>query len=107
MNNRSSMSFTEKRISINALIAFVLGIVLNVSHGGMAAFSVIQKGNVPFAGGVVESYIFLLSIFGLFWALSSLDDEKTNGKYKIPAIIMNGISLALSIMIMALGVMNY
>lgn len=106
MNSRSSMSFTEKRISVNALIAFVIGIVLNLTHVGMAVFSVIKKGNVPFAGGVVESYILLLGIFGLFWAMSSFDEERTNGKYKIHAVILNGISLAFSICIMVLGVMN-
>lgn len=107
MHSRVSMSFTEKRISINALIAFILGILLNAAHLGMMIFSVMKRGNVPFSGGVVESYILLLSVFGLLWAVLSLDDEKTNGKYKVHGIILNGISLALSILIMALGILTY
>lgn len=104
---RSTMSFKEKRISINAFIAFIIGIGLNISHVAMTAFSVMKKGNVPFSGGVIESYILLFGVFGLFWAILSLDDERTNGKYKKPGIILNGISLALSITVMGLGVMTY
>ena len=104
---RSTMSFTEKRISVNAVVAFVIGIALNVCHVGMTALSVMKKGNVPFSGGVIESYIFLFGVFGFLWAIMSLDDEKTNGKYKIPGIVLNGISLALSVAVMVLGVMTY
>lgn len=104
---RSTMSFTEKRISMNAVIAFVIGVVLNLGHVIMTGYSFVQKGNVPFAGGVVESYILLFGIFGLLWAVMSLDDEKTNGKYKVPGIVLNGISLALSFLVMGLGVMTY
>ena len=104
---RSTMSFTEKRISINALVAFILGIGLNLGHLTMTVFSVMKKGNVPFSGGVLESYILLFGIFGLLWAIMSLDDERTNGKYKKPGIILNGISLTLSVIVMGLGVMTY
>lgn len=107
MHNRGSMSFTEKKVSVNAVISFVLGVILNGAHLGMMIFSVIKKGNVPFSGGVVESYIMLLSIFGLLWGIFSLDDEKTVGKYKAHGILLNGISLALSVFIMVLGVLNY
>ena len=107
MQNRSTMSFTQKRISINSVIAFAIGIVLNLAHAAMVAFAITKKGNVPFSGGVMESYIMLFGIFGLFWAVLSLDEEKTNGKYKIPGIILNGISLTLSIAVMALGVLTY
>ena len=107
MTGRSTMSFAQKKISINALVAFIIGIGLNLSHGVMAVISIMEKGNVPFSGGVAESYILLFSIFGLLWAIMSLDYEKTNGKYKIPGITLNGISLALSVAIMALGVLTY
>lgn len=107
MQVRSTMSFTEKRISINAVIAFVIGILLNLTHIAMVIFAMVKKGNIPFGGGVVESYILLLGIFGFLWAIMSLDDEKTNGKYKKQGIILNGLSLAMSIGIMVLGVMTY
>ena len=104
---RSTMSFTEKRVSINAVIAFAIGIILNLSHVVMIGYSFAKKGNVPFSGGVVESYILLFGIFGLLWAVMSLDDEKTNGKYKVPGIVLNGISLVLSFLVMGLGIMTY
>ncbi len=107
MTGRSTMSFAQKKISMNALVAFIIGISLNLSHGIMVAISILEKGNVPFSGGIAESYIMLFSIFGLLWAIMSLDDEKTNGKYKIPGIILNGISLALSVAVMMLGVLTY
>lgn len=105
--SRLSMGYTEKRVSINAVIATILGIVLNVLHAAMMIFSVISKGEVPLAGGVVESYILLFSIFGVLWAVLSLDDEKTVGKFKHLGIILNGIALVISVLIMALGVMKY
>ena len=104
---RSTMSFTEKRVSFNAVIAFLIGVALVISHLAMIVFSVVKEGKLPFAGGVLESYIFLLSIFGLLWAIMSLDDEKTNRKYKFPGIVLNGISLAMSVTVMVLGVMTY
>ena len=104
---RSTMSFTEKRVSVNAVIAFAIGIFLNLSHIGMVGLSIMKKGNVPFSGGVIESYIMLFGIFGLIWAIMSLDDEKTNSKYKKPGIVLNSISLLMSIAVMALGVMTY
>jgi hypothetical protein len=104
---RSTMSFTEKRISMNAAIAFAIGVVLNMGHVIMTGYSFVQKGNVPFAGDVVESYILLFGIFGLLWAVMSLDDEKTNRKYKVSGIILNGISLALSFVVMGFGVVTY
>jgi len=107
MQNRSTMSFTEKRISMNAVIAFAIGIALNLAHACMAVFSVVKKGDVPFFCGVVESYILLFGIFGLLWAIMSLDDEKTNSKYKIQGIILNSVSLILSIVIMVMGVFAY
>lgn len=107
MHSRSAMSFTEKRVSVNAFVAAILGILLNAVHIGMMVCSVIYKGNVPFYGGVVESYLFLFSVFGLLWAVLSLDDEKTNGKFKTLGIILNSLALMLSIMIMILGVMSY
>jgi len=107
MQSRSTMSFTQKRISINAVIAFGIGVALIIAHIAMAVFSVTRKGNVPFSGGVAESYILLFGIFGLFWAIMSLDDEKTNGKYKLPGIVLNGISLVLSVAVMVLGVLTY
>ena len=107
MQNRSTMSFTEKRVSMNAVIAFIIGIGLNMAHVAMTAYSVIKKGNVPFSGGVLESYIMLFGIFGLLWGIMSLDDEKTNGKYKIPGILLNSISLVFSAAVMVLGVLAY
>lgn len=104
---KNTMSFTQKRISINAVIAFAIGIVLNLGHVVMTGYSFAKKGNVPFAGGVVESYILLFGIFGLLWAVMSFDDEKTNGKYKVPGVVLNGISLVLSFIVMGLGVMTY
>lgn len=107
IHSRTSMGFTEKRVSVNAVFASVLGILLNGAHIGMMICSVKYKGEIPFWGGVMESYLLLFSIFGLLWAVLSLDDEKTVGKYKHMGIILNGIALMLSVWIMVLGVMTY
>ncbi len=107
IHSRTSMGFTEKRVSVNAVFAVVLGMILNALHVVMIICSVKYKGDIPFWGGVTESYLFLFSIFGLLWAILSLDDEKTVGKYKYTGIVLNGIAFLLSLWIMVLGVRTY
>lgn len=102
-SSRLSMGYTEKKVSINAVIAAILGMILNGLQAGMLVSSILYKGKLPLSGGVVESYILLLSIFGLLWGVLSLDDEKTVGKYKRLAIVLNGIALAGAVLIMILG----
>ncbi len=107
LHGRSSIGFAEKRVSINAVISFVIGILLNGIHAGMILSSVKYQGDVPFSSGVIESYVLLLGIFGLLWGILSLDDEKTVKKFKRTAILLNGIALIISIWIMVLGIVSY
>lgn len=101
-----SMGYSEKKISINALVAMVLGMVLSGLQAGLVIASILYKGKLPLLSGVLESYILLFGLFGLLWAILSLDDEKTIGKYKYGAIAWNGVALVSAGLVMALGVLN-
>lgn len=105
--SRVSMGYSEKKVSINAVFAAILGAVLIGMHILMTILSIVNKGGLPFAGGVVESYMLLFSVFGLFWAVISYDEEKTLDKYKLLGIVLNGIALVLAILVMAVGFMAY
>lgn len=101
-----SKGYFEKKISINALVAMVLGMVLSVLQAGLVIASILYKGKLPLLSGVLESYILLFGLFGLLWAVLSLDDEKTIGKYKYGAIAWNGVALVSAGLVMALGMLN-
>lgn len=105
--NRVSMGFSEKKVSANAVFATGLGGGLLGVQLLMMVLSIIKKGNLPVAGGLVESFILLFSIFGLLWAVLSLDEERTLDKFKTSGILLNGVSLILAIVIMAIGFMSY
>lgn len=107
MQLRSGMGFTEKRVSKNAVVAMILGGVLVAVQLILMILSIVYKGNLPFISGVIESYLLLFSIFGIFWAILSYDDEKTTNKFKAIGITLNGVALALAVIVMAVGFMTY
>lgn len=103
----NGMDFTEKRISKNAVIAMILGGVLIAVQFIMMILSVVYEGNLPFFSGVIESYLLLLSIFGIFWAVLSYEEEKTSHKFKAIGILLNSTALVLAVIVMAVGFMTY
>lgn len=105
--DRVSMGYSEKKVSPNAVFATGLGAGLIGLQIFMMILSIIKRGNLPLAGGVVESYILLFSIFGMLWAVTSLDEEKTLDKFKHLGIVLNAVALVLSIVVMVIGFMTY
>lgn len=105
--SRVNMGFSEKKVSRNAIFSAVLGGALIGIHFLMILFSFLKKGNLSLAGGVVESFALLFSIFGLLWAVLSYDEEKTIDKYKALGIVLNSIALCLAIFVMAVGFFSY
>lgn len=104
---RTGMGFTEKRLSKNAVFSMVLGGALLVIHCVMILLSILSGGDLPLAGGLVESYLLLFGIFGAFWAVLSYDEEKTVNRFKAIGIALNLVVIALSIVIMGIGFMTY
>lgn len=107
MQIRTGMGFTEKRVSKNAVTAMILGGVLVAVQLILMILSIVYKGKLPFISGVIESYLLLFSIFGIFWAILSYDDEKTINKFKALGIILNGVALLLAVFVMAVGFTAY
>lgn len=105
--SRVNMGYSEKKVSPNAVFATGLGAGLMGVQILMVILSIVKKGNLPVVSGVVESYILLFSIFGMLWAVTSLDEEKTLDKFKIPGIVLNAVALVLAILVMVVGFMAY
>lgn len=105
--SRVNMGYSEKKVSPNAVFATGLGAGLIGVQILMMILSIVNKGNLPFASGVVESYILLFSVFGILWAVTSLDEEKTLDKFKIPGIVLNAVALILAIFVMVIGFLAY
>lgn len=105
--SRVNMGFSEKKVSRNAVFSAVLGGVLLLIHLIMICLSIVKKGTLPMASGLMESFLLLFSIFGLLWAVLSYDEEKTIDKYKAMGIVLNGAALLIGIFVMAVGFFSY
>ena len=101
------ISFIDRKVSRNAVFTTALGGILLGAHVLMILFSITKKGTLPVLGGVIESYLFLFSFFGLLWAILHYDEEKTNERFKVMGILLNAAALAFGIFIMAVGFFSY
>lgn len=97
MNSRNMLSFSEKRVSRNAVITFAMGI------GEIAGFLVLffmaflSGGELGTGAGLMGCLLVLLAFFGVFWGILSYDDIKTNQRFKISGIVLNIIVIFLGI----------
>lgn len=100
----NTISFTDRKVSHHAVFASILGGSLLAVHMLLILFSIVKKGTLPFASGVIESFLLLFSLFGLLWAVLHYDEERTTGKYKILGITLNAAALAVGIAVMGIGI---
>ncbi len=98
--NTGGISFSEKRVSKNALITLGIGIFSLVGFLILFVFSILSGGELSIYGGLAGCLFVLLSVFGTLWGLFSYDDIKTVQKYKISGISLNVIVIVLGIAIM-------
>ena len=79
MNTRN-ISFSEKKVSKNAVITLVMGIIILISFVILTILSVVTGGGLNVIGG-----------------LMSYDDAKTSQKYKISGICINIVAIFIGI----------
>ena len=102
MISRNALSFSEKKVSRNAVITLIMGIVELVGFVILMLISILSRGNMGMAGGLVGCLLVILAFFGVIWGVLSYDDVKTNQRFKISGICLNVIVIFLGITLVML-----
>lgn len=102
MRARGAISFSEKKVSKNALITLGMGIGEIVGFFLLLLYSFLSGGKVGVLGGLVGCLLVLLAFFGVLWGILSYDDVKTNQRFKISGICLNVVVIFLGITLMML-----
>ena len=90
--NTGNISFSEKKVSKNAVLTLVMGIGILI---GFAILTVLSIVNV--VGGLLGCIFVVLAFFCVLWGVMSYDDAKTNQKYKISGICINIVAIFIGI----------
>lgn len=98
----SGMTFSQKRVSKNAVITLAIGIISVLGFIILFFLAAISGGDLPLAGGLVGSLLMLLSIFGVLWGLLSYDDIRTVQRFKISGILINVFVIIIGISLLML-----
>lgn len=96
MNTRN-ISFSEKKVSKNAVITLVMGIVILVGFAVLTVLSIVTGGGLNAIGGLIGCILMILAFFCVLWGVMSYDDAKTSQKYKISGICINIVAIFIGI----------
>ena len=99
MSSRSALSFTEKKVSKNAVITFVMGIIELAGFLILFIMSIFNGGQLDIRAGLAGCLLMLLAFFGVIWGVLSYDDIKTNQRFKISGIVLNVVVIFLGIIL--------
>ena len=67
MISRNALSFSEKKVSKNAVITLIMGIVELVGFIILMLVSIVSHGNLGIAGGLIGCLLVILAFFGVIW----------------------------------------
>lgn len=102
MISRNALSFSEKKVSKNAVITLIMGIVELVGFIILLLVSIASHGTMGIAGGLIGCLLVILAFFGVIWGVLSYDDVKTSQQFKISGICLNVIVIFLGITLVML-----
>src|SRR5699024_9888248 len=68
--------------------------------------SILSRGNMGIAGGLVGCLLVILAFFGVMWGVLSYDDVKSNQRFKFSGICLNVIVIFLGITLLMLLVLG-
>ena len=81
--NTGNISFSEKKVSKNAVLTLVMGIGILIGFAILTVLSIV--------------IFVVLAFFCVLWGVMSYDDAKTNQKYKISGICINIVAIFIGI----------
>lgn len=102
MSSRGVLTFSDKRISKNAVITFVMGLAEIAGFIVLLLMAFLKGGELGVKAGLAGCLLVLLAFFGVFWGIFSYDDIKTNQRFKISGIVLNVIVIFLGITLIML-----
>ena len=91
------LSFSNKKVSRNALFTFWLGIVCLLGLVILTLVAFKTGGKLGIAGGALGCIFVVLAFFGVLWGVASYDEARTSQNFKIPGICINIIVIFLGI----------
>lgn len=91
------LSFSNKKVSRNAIITMVIGTACLVGFALLILISILNHGRSNLLGGIAGCVFMILAFFGVFWGILSYDDAKTSQTLKIPGICINIVVIFLGI----------
>lgn len=95
--NTENISFSEKKVSKNAVITLVTGIIILIGFAILTILSIVTGGGLNIIGGLIGCILVILAFFSVLWGVMSYDDAKTSQKYKISGICINIIAIFIGI----------
>lgn len=96
MNSRN-ISFSEKKVSRNAVFTLITGIIILVGFAVLTILSIVTGGGLNIIGGLIGCILVILAFFSVLWGVMSYDDAKTSQKYKISGICINIVAIFIGI----------
>ncbi len=103
MSTKNALSFSEKRVSRNAVITLVIGIISLAGFMILLLSSILSGGKAGLGVGLFGVIFVILSVFGVIYGLLSYDDIRTNQRFKISGITLNVIVIFLGITLFMLS----
>lgn len=96
MNSRN-ISFSEKKVSRNAVFTLITGIIILAGFAVLTILSIVTGGGLNIIGGLIGCILVILAFFSVLWGVMSYDDAKTSQKYKISGICINIVAIFIGI----------
>ena len=85
MNTRN-ISFSEKKVSKNAVITLVMGIIILIGFVILTILSVVTGGGLNVIGGLIGCILMILAFFCVLWGV--MRKLARNTKYQESALIL-------------------
>ena len=95
--NTGNISFSEKKVSKNAVLTLVMGIGILIGFAILTVLSIVTEGRLNVVGGLLGCIFVVLAFFCVLCGVMSYDDAKTNQKYNISGICINIVAIFIGI----------
>ena len=89
--NTGNISFSEKKVSKNAVLTLVMGIGILIGFAILTVLSIVTEGRLNVVGGLLGCIFVVLAFFCVLWGVM------TNQKYKISGICINIVAIFIGI----------